>query len=162
MSVKEIEHRWLLNAFPDGHSPSPLSSATVKNGYINTENIQERFTRRIYNYHPEYDEGLRLYRRTVKIGHGIERYEFKDKINKKLFKKMWPLTKGSRIRKTRIRVKVGGLIWEVDTFHDRKLFLAEVEVPTIDYEFDMPDWLRHRVVREVTDEPEFEGCNLAK
>lgn len=160
--MKEIEHRFLLDGFPSEVEGGAYTIARLQNGYLNTETIKERFTCRTYLRHPEFEVGTRLYRRTVKIGHGLERYEFIDPIEIALWQRMWAMARRSRVVKTRFRFEVGDLIWEVDRFSDRELYLAEVEVPTVDTEFTLPDWLQPHVIREVTDEREFEGSALAR
>lgn len=159
--MKEIEHRFLLSSFPQEIEEKAPIIVRLQNGYLNTETIKERFTCRLYLRHPEFELGTRLYRRTVKIGHGIERYEFVDAIEEALWLRMWALTKRNWIVKTRFRLEVGDLTWEVDRFSNRELYLAEVEVPTVNTEFTVPEWLQPHILREVTDEKEFEGCALA-
>ena len=40
-----------------------------------------------------------------------------------------------------------GLIWEVDEFHgdDEGLVIAEIEVPSKDYEIEIPEWIDEEV-----------------
>ena len=52
------------------------------------------------------------------------------------------------IEKTRYMVLSGeGLIWEVDEFHgdDEGLVIAEIEVPSKDYEIEIPEWVDEEV-----------------
>lgn len=65
-----------------------------------------------------------------------------------------------RLTKRRRRVPDGALSWEVDEFTDRRLILAEVELPPGEVEVPIPHWLRPFVIREVTDEEEFQGPRL--
>jgi len=48
----------------------------------------------------------------------------------------------------------GELVWEIDEFLDRPLWLAEIELPSADTEVRVPEWLAEYVVREVTGELE--------
>ncbi len=160
--MKEIEHRFLLRSFPAEVEERAHTIVRLQNGYLSTETIQERFTCRLYLRHPEFELGTRLYRRTVKIGYGLERYEFVDAVDEALWKRMWMLTKRNWVVKTRCRLEEGDVTWEVDQFGNRELYLAEVEVPTVDTEVTVPDWLQPYIIREVTDEKEFEGRALAR
>ena len=78
------------------------------------------------------------------------------------FDRMWPLTKGRRLTKRRRRVPEGALTWQVDEFTDRRLILAEVELPAEDVVVEIPQWLRPLVIREVTGEEEFQDQRLAR
>jgi adenylate cyclase len=50
--------------------------------------------------------------------------------------------KASRVEKYRHKIPFGGLVWEVDEFigQNAGLILAEVEIPTEDFEVELPDW----------------------
>ena len=59
-------------------------------------------------------------------------------------------------------VAANGRTWEIDRFTGRRLVLAEVELPGEDAVIDVPAWLERRIVRDVTDEPEYLNVNLAR
>lgn len=70
---------------------------------------------------------------------------------------------GPMIHKTRTTASIPGsdsIFWEVDEFHNLKeeLFLAEIELPSEDYEFTKPSWLSV----EVSDDPRYYNSNLIK
>jgi adenylate cyclase len=102
------------------------------------------------------------YYRTIKSGHGIRRFELEEKVSRRTFHSLWPLTERARIRKRRYRVPDGELVFEIDDFTAPKLVLAEVELPHEDHEFDLPDWLQAVVVSEVTGDTDYENINLAR
>jgi adenylate cyclase len=62
------------------------------------------------------------------------------------------------ITKTRHEVRVGSVLWQIDEFHDEfaGLILAEVEVPTRDFEVALPPW----VGTEVTGDPWYLNQNM--
>jgi adenylate cyclase len=64
------------------------------------------------------------------------------------------------IEKTRFRVRVGGLVWEIDEFsgENRGLIVAEVELRRADQKVALPPW----VGKEVTDDPRYLNANLFK
>lgn len=51
------------------------------------------------------------------------------------------------IEKYRYKVEVDNLIWEVDQFmgDNEGLIIAEIEVPSEDYRFDIPEWIDKEV-----------------
>jgi CYTH domain-containing protein len=102
------------------------------------------------------------YYRTVKVGSGLVRTELEEETSDAVFRKMWPLTTGKRLTKRRHRVPNGELTWEIDEFTDRRLVLAEVELPEAGTEVEIPGWLQPYVEREVTGEVEFLNSTLAK
>jgi len=81
-----------------------------------------------------------------------------------MFEPLWPLTAGCRVEKRRYKVREGELVWEIDVFEGRDLVTAEVELPSPDaaLTLTLPDWLAHRVVRELTGDSAFSNLNLAR
>ena len=153
MDYIEIERKFLLKKLPK--LPSYKDFLIYEQGYLPGKTIKERLT--IHYTNPV------KYRRAVKIGSGEERFEFKEKVNKEVFEMFWPLTEGRRIKKQRYWVQAEGkLVWEIDEFLDRKLFIAEIETPKKGYPIKIPSWLKSVIIREVTEEKEFEGFNIAQ
>jgi len=150
---REIERKYLLRRMPS------LSGLTVEvreidQGYIPGERLVERLRRvRV--------DGNVTYYRTIKLGTGISRFELEEETDERTFRRLWELTKGKRVRKRRYRVRDGAFTWEIDRFRDRRLVLAEVELPSEDTVAEPPVWLRRLVVRDVTGEPEYVNANLA-
>lgn len=62
------------------------------------------------------------------------------------------------IEKTRYKVPYGNDVWEVDEFHSENegLVVAELEMPSQDYQFELPPW----VGKEVTNDPRYINANL--
>jgi adenylate cyclase len=108
-----------------------------------------------------YPDGRRVFRHTVKSGHGLVRTEVEREISEEEFDRLWPATAGRRLSKLRHVVDHGGFTWEIDRFLDLDLVLAEVELPDPDAEAPVPAWLAPLVVREVTEEPEYRNFELA-
>ncbi|MGH8250425.1 MAG: CYTH domain-containing protein [Steroidobacteraceae bacterium] len=69
------------------------------------------------------------------------------------------LTEGPEIEKVRHRVVIGARVFEVDEFHgaNRGLVIAEIELESVDAEFERPDWLGD----EVTDDARYYNFRLA-
>lgn len=89
------------------------------------------------------------------------RIEVEEACTADVFQKLWSLTEGRRVQKRRYAIPDGSLVWEIDEFLDRALWLAEVELPTEDTEAALPGWLAPYVEREVTSDPEYVNANLA-
>lgn len=150
----EIERKFLLRRMP--RLPKGAVRTDIAQGYLPGARLQER-VRRVRRR----GERPRYYR-TVKLGSGISRVEVEEEADEAIFRHLWRLTKGRRVRKLRYRVADGDLTWEIDRFRDRDLVLAEIELPAEDHEVALPDWLRDHVVRDVTGEDEYVNINLAK
>ena len=151
---REIERKYLLARMPK--LPEDAVRTEIAQGYLPGARLQER-VRRVRRK----GEPARYYR-TVKLGSGISRVEVEEECDEATFRRLWPLTKGRRVQKRRYRVPDGELTWEIDRFRDRKLVLAEIELPSEDHEAPFPGWLCDHVVRDVTDESEYVNINLAK
>jgi adenylate cyclase len=149
----EIERKYLLRGLP------PRAAATagylVVQGWLPGQRIRERL-RRVRA------DGREQYFRTVKLGSGLVRTEVEETISRRLFRRLWPLTEGTRIRKRRHLVPAGRLTWEIDDFLDFDLVLAEVELPSPEAEVTLPEWLAPWVVAEVTGRVEYTNLHMAR
>jgi len=151
---REVERKYLLSKFPSlkGLDAEML---LLDQGYLPGDRLAER-VRRVRG-----PDGTRWYR-TVKLGAGVSRIEVEEETTERIFRTLWRLTSGRRVRKRRFRVRHGDRVWEIDRFRDRLLVLAEVELPREDTPVEIPEWLARVVVREVTGEPEYVNLNLAR
>ena len=129
--------------------------AEIDQGFIPGKNLVERLRRTRTGRAVKY-------LRTVKLGDGLVRTEVEEEAPLGLFKAMWPLTRGKRLRKRRYQLADAGHVWEIDEFVDRKLVLAEIELASARDEVVIPEWLARCVVREVTGEPEYLNYTLAR
>lgn len=149
----EIERKYLLRKLPAEAKRAPV--AELEQGYLPGTVLIERLRRE------KKGDEVR-YLRTVKLGSGLVRTEIEEACDYAIFKAMWPLTKGKRLRKRRYRLADAGHVWEIDEFLDRKLVLAEIELSSAREEVVIPEWLARCMVREVTDEPEYLNHTLAR
>jgi len=149
----EIERKFLLRDVPPRAREAP--AVEIDQGWLPGTVLQERL-RRVRS-----KDGERL-RRTVKHGEGLVRIELEEAAPPELFHALWPLTEGRRVSKRRYTVPDDGLAWEIDEFTDRRLVLAEVELPQADTPATPPEWLAPYVEREVTGEAEYLNVNLAR
>lgn len=149
----EVERKYLLTQVPPampGARPQRLDQ-----GYLPGTRLIER-VRRVR-------EGRRArYFRTIKGGKGLARIEVEEECRRAVFFTLWPLTEGRRVFKTRHLVEHEGREWAIDEFTDRDLVLAEIELPSVETEVALPEWLAPYVVREVTEERGFVNAVLAR
>jgi adenylate cyclase len=144
----EIERKFLLDAVPDGLGPG----VRIEQGYlaIDPSGSEVRVRRKG-------DKTLM----TVKTGTGLVRGEEEWALEPDRFERLWALTEGRRVVKTRHEVPLGDLIAEVDVFDGDLdgLVTAEVEFPdeATAHAFVAPGWLG----RDVTDDPRYGNRVLA-
>jgi CYTH domain-containing protein len=151
---REIERKFLLRTLPE--RAREATSVEIDQGYLPGTRINERIRRM------RSPEGARYYR-TIKMGSGVERLELEEEIHETFFTTVWPLTRGARIFKRRYLLAEGDVVWEIDEFLDRSgLWLAEVELESVDQRVIIPDWLKPAIEREVTDESQYTNHALAR
>jgi adenylate cyclase len=148
---REVERKFVLSAIP--FALGGYSSSEIRQGYlsIDPDGSEVRVRRR--------GERCTL---TVKRGAGIARDEEELDLDEEEFARLWPLTEGRRVDKTRYEIPAAdGLVIELDVYAGRLegLITAEVEFggPEQAERFEPPDWLG----REVTDDAAYKNRRLA-
>jgi CYTH domain-containing protein len=147
---REIERKFLVPEPPDDLRRWP--STRIEQGYlaVGDDGTEVRVRRR--------DGKATL---TVKGGRGRSRAEEEIGIDAERFERLWPLTDGRRLEKTRYVIPAADLELEVDVYAGALagLTVAEVEFAGEDEAnaFEPPDWFG----REVTDDPRFKNQRLA-
>lgn len=157
----EIERSYLLRGLP----PLPPGAEVwrIAQGYLPADakalvGVEGRLRR------VEHPDGRIEHVHTVKQGFGLVRTEVERALERGEFDRLWPLTAGCRLTKTRHRVPAAdgsGLTWEIDRFDGLDLVLAEVELPSADVVPAIPPWLDGWIVRDVTEEPEYRNSRIA-
>lgn len=162
VATQEIERAYLLDGLPE--LPDGVEVWRIEQGYLpelipgdrGSVNPLEGRLRRVIM-----PDGTVCFTHTIKRGDGLVREELERSLTETEFSQHWPRTESRRLSKTRHRVRVGEVIWEIDDFNQLELVLAEVELTDVNMKVEIPDWLASRIVREVTDEPEFRNYELA-
>ena len=144
----EIERKYLLSAPPPAGLLGP--GVEIAQGYLDVGDPEIRIRRL----------GARFFL-TIKSGEGLRRDEYEVSIPRATFEKLWPLTEGARVEKTRYTVTDGDDRWEIDAFAGRLagLYLAEIELTSERRVVGPPAWLA--IAREVTDDPGYRNRSLA-
>jgi CYTH domain-containing protein len=144
----EIERKFLLVAAPDGLGPGER----IEQGYVALDpaGAEVRLRRK----------GAKL-TLTVKSGAGLVRGEEEIALAEADFARLWPLTEGRRVTKTRHEVPLGDLTAEVDVYDGALagLLVAEIEFPdeAAARAFVAPAWLG----RDVTGDKRYANQALA-
>jgi adenylate cyclase len=148
----EIERKFLIRSRPDDLDRHPAER--VEQGYlaIADDGVEVRVRRR--------GERTTL---TVKSGPGEVRAEEEIPIEERQFERLWPLTRGRRVSKTRYMVPLGPeATVELDIYDGplEGLMTAEIEFPCEEASsrFTPPSWLGD----EVTGDPRYANQALAR
>lgn len=88
--------------------------------------------------------------------------EDENSISKKKFNKK--VKKCDRkISKTRYVKNIeNDLFWEIDVFDNINMVMAEIEIPSEDYEVEYPDWIDDNMIKDVTGIKEFSNRRMAE
>jgi adenylate cyclase len=151
MNALELERKFLLAEAPDDIERYPADR--IFQGYlaIGEDGSEVRVRRR--------RENTTL---TVKQGGGLVRREEEVEITRAQFDRLWPLTEGRRVEKTRYLIGLPNrLVIELDTYDGplAGLMTAEVEFTSAAaaHRFVPPEWFG----REVTNDEAYKNRQLA-
>lgn len=144
----EIERKYLLSELPPREILGP--SVPIRQGYIDAGDPEIRVRQK----------GSEFFL-TIKSGAGVRRQECEVRIPAATFERLWPLTEGARVEKTRYTVPHGDVRWEIDEFRDALagLYLAEVELASESEAVTPPAFLS--IARDVTEDPRYKNKSLA-
>lgn len=146
---QEIERKFLVK---DDRYKREGQCVSIRQGFLSTE--KERVIRvRV--------SGEKAYLTIKGISKGAARAEFEYEIPMQDAHFMLDnLCQKPLIEKTRYKVNYKGFTWEVDEFlgDNAGLVIAEIELPSEDAVFEMPDWLGE----EVTGDARYYNANLVE
>ena len=151
MSGQELERKFVLSAIPFELAGYPAGE--IRQGYLSIDPDGSEVRVRRHG---------RRHSLTVKRGAGLARDEEELDLDEDEFDRLWPLTEGRRVEKTRYEIPTAGeLVIELDVYAGalEGLITAEIEFDseTAAERFQTPDWLG----REVTDDPAYKNRRLA-
>lgn len=135
--MAEIERKFRAGAVP---GLATADGVRIEQGYLAIDRDAEVRLRRS-------GQECRL---TTKRGHGAEREEVEIEIDPEDLERLWPLTAGRRLAKTRRRIPLeGDLTAEVDVYEGDLAGLRVVEVEFADVAgekgFEPPDWFEEEL-----------------
>ena len=143
---KEIERKYLVK----GDVWRSLAEGTLfRQGYLNS--AKERVVR-------ARTMGPKAALTIKGITTGATRLEFEYEIPFSDAEQLLELCEQPLIEKTRYKIPLGTLVWEIDEFHgvNDGLIVAECELESEDQAIDKPDWIGD----EVTGDPRYFNSNL--
>lgn len=146
----EIERKFLVNTSQSSWKKH-ASAYSIRQGYI-SDDIKRSVRIRIAN------QTAFL---TIKgKSEGMVRDEFEYPIPLDDAEQLLTMCVHSIIVKTRYKLDVAGILWEIDEFHqdNEGLIVAEVELNHIDQQIELPDWIG----KEVTNDPRFYNLALCQ
>jgi CYTH domain-containing protein len=156
----EIERKYLLKGMPD---TEPNEKIKIQQFYFkNKEGIWERA--RVMDY----GQGNKKYVHTIKTrisdiaNDEQEKSLTEDEFEK--FKKKCRKYKGSSrfLKKERWVYQVGDMKWEVDMFKgDINMVIAEIEIPSEDFQVEIPEHIQKKVLLDVSDMRQFGNRSLS-
>jgi len=148
----EIERKFLLKRVPTKEQDSLLAIEQV---YVEEDGVTVR-------YRGEKGEGEFSFDKTIKTdvdGSFVREEVISESTQEEYSAKAQESERV--ISKMRGIYNVGDDKWEIDQFRFFDLVIAEIEIPTKDYELVIPDWIKEVMIMEVTGMEEFKNENLA-
>ena len=155
----EIERRFLLRRLPDIKYDEIID---ITQYYIKIDGIWERYRKSIYS-----DNTVKYHKTIKKFIRVSEQEEDEIEISDSEYNMIANEcnTGGCEarvIKKKRYVYNLSdGLKWEIDKF-EMNIVIAEIELPELSYEIEVPDWLEKEIVIEITKYKEFSSKSLAK
>ena len=150
--ANEIERKFLIKSLPED-----MSGTTMRQGYLQPE--KERAVR-IRTVEKDGSKKGVLTIKGMGSASGMSRYEFETEIPVEEADHLLSLCNQPLIEKTRYKIDVDNLTWEVDEFHgvNDGLVVAEVELESEEQTFDKPSF----VGEEVTGQTKYYNMMLLK
>src|SRR5699024_6131344 len=148
---QEIERKFLVNG--ESFKNQAIKKVEIIQGYLNSTPERNVRVRTAGN------QGF-ITIKGPSSDDGTTRFEWEKEISIEEAKALLRLCELAIIEKVRYYVKVGNHTFEVDEFFgvNESLILAEVELNTVDEEFEKPDWLGE----EVTGNKKYYNARLSK
>ena len=146
---REIERKFLVTGDFKAHA---CASHRIVQGYMCSD------AKRTVRVRISDDKGYLTIKGRSQDG-GVSRFEWEKEISVHEAEALLPLCEPGVIDKVRHIVKVGDHVFEVDEFHgdNQGLLLAEVELSSVDEDFEHPQWLG----REVTGDRRYYNSYLS-
>jgi CYTH domain-containing protein len=153
----EIERKFLLRTIPN---EKPFEKIKIKQWYLKSGNRWERARSMDSEFGKRWIHTIKTRLSDMKCiedERPLTKQEFEDFVSK------CKISEGSKfISKQRFIYLDGDLKWEVDIFRGKcHLIVAEVEIPSEEYELEIPDFIKKILLMEVTGLKQFSNKNLS-
>lgn len=155
----EIERKYLLKDMP---RVKPDDFMEIEQFYCENKRHKTKYRLRIINRWVG-NKKETTYVQTIKrkIENGVYE-EHEIGLNKGAFDDLFRYAK-TRLSKWRYIYKINKTLkWEVDIYRDMKLVIAEIELPKKNHKFKIPDYIKNKIIMEVTEFDEFTNFNLSE
>jgi CYTH domain-containing protein len=156
----EIERKFLLKAMPD---VLPTEVVKIDQFYFkNKEGVWERV--RQWNSNLYGKKWIHTIKTKISDFSNEEIEKDITKLEYEEFKKKCRGNKSNSryIKKERCIYSDGDLYWEVDLFKDKcHIIIAEIEIPSEDYELNIPEFISKKTLLEVTGQKQFSNRSLS-
>lgn len=158
----EIERKFLLRQLPDCKWDDILIidqfyHKNIKNYWDRYRKLESRLDQKIQ------------YQHTIKttiskgVNQEIESFLTKEVFEKNVIDSFSSNRPAKYLSKIRHIFKVDELKWEVDQFlNSTGMIIAEIEIPTLDYPLELPNFVKENLIMEVTDAKQFSNRSIAK
>jgi CYTH domain-containing protein len=156
----EIERKYLLKGMPD---VEPSEKIKIQQFYFkNKEGIWERARQM------DYGQGVKIFVHTIKtrisdIANDEQEKTLTVEEFEKFKKKCRKYRGNSRfLKKERWIYPMGELKWEIDLFKDDiNMVIAEIEIPSEDYEVEIPEYVQKKLLMDVSGMKQFGNRSLS-
>lgn len=156
----EIERKFLLKSIPN---IDPYEKIDIEQIYMKIGNVWERVR---YCQYKNKNQNKWIHTIKTSVSKGVNMEDEKEISESDFleFKNKSKIDKYSRsIFKTRHVFKTNdNLYWEIDEFHnDYRLVIAEIEIPSMEYKIETPDYISELILMEVTGLKQFSNKSLS-
>ena len=155
---QEIERKFICSLTREEASKLSFDSRHVKSLYL--ESSKEASLRVVKDSHKNGDVFC-FWTEKKSLENSIVRIEIEEKLPEKIFNQLDIINKYPTIEKERFLININDYIWEIDFFNSYDFVIAELEFRSLEEAnaFNtFPSW----IVKEVTEDPSYLNCNLAK
>lgn len=152
----EYERKWLLTRVPDAPFARRLH---IRQGYIEQNHLWVRIRETTF------PDGTVQHILCRKLPLPAGNMEWETPLPRDAFDLLWSLCACNSLVKTRCELAgEAGLIWEIDVYEDNLsgLVVMELELPSPDADFQIPQMLSECIDREVTGDPAWSNRSLAR
>jgi CYTH domain-containing protein len=153
----EIERKFLMRCVPD-FGKKKWTYLDISQFYFDKNGKRIRYRESI-----DENEKATYYSTRKKFLSKGTYEEIEFEISKRTFWNKFKETKNKKgLEKTRYIYKYKGLKFEIDKYKDMNLVVMEVELKNINQKIEFPDFIKEKIILEVTDFREFGNFNLSR